>query len=333
LCFMNDDNIGPPSKETDMDKSLRRRCSSPSSKASVTSSTSSESTNEEDFFVNAAENSNKLGTDLNSPFSQLKNEERIEIAIEQGWPSSPASSMKSATVISYEFQESARSNDTGVKILAADDLTGKGAFSSWHLCGSKWMLHANFVPLVVAFTDITTSFAAGMSVRYFPIFFMKTLLLRPIHVQILYIVAPFGQIIMAHYAQKAGDRYGRAQTTFFFKLLGVALLFGMIFSYAYIAAEDMTILHRVGICVLYTLRTIFMNCTQGLTRSILMEAVPKEQRAKWSSLESLSTASWAASAYIGGILVARHSISLNFYVTAILQFCTTLPLIFLFKMA
>jgi len=63
-----------------------------------------------------------------------------------------------------------------------------------------------------------------------------------------------------------------------------------------------------------------------------MEAVPKQQRAKWSTLDSLSTASWAASAYVGGVLVARCSIFVNFYVTAALQFFTTIPLIVLFKM-
>jgi len=174
-----------------------------------------------------------------------------------------------------------------------------------HNCWCGTMSDAHFIPLVVACTDIATSFSAGMSVRYFPIFFMRTLRLPPTQVQILYIIAPFGQIVLAQYAQKAGKIYGRSQTTVFIKMVGVALFFAMIFSYEYTPAEDITVLHKVVTCVLYLLRTIFMNCTQGLTRSILMEAVPKAERAKWSSLESLSTASWAASAYIGGILVER----------------------------
>jgi MFS family permease len=332
LCFLNDDNIGASRNEKELKRSLTKCYSSPISNESITSSTSSESANDEDFFVNANENTKKHQMEISSPCSQLKQYERMEIEIELGrQQSSPVSSIKSTVMISNEFQDGAGINGVGVKKLP-DDMTNRCILIPLPWCKSQGKLHANFVPLVIAFTDITTAFAAGMSVRYFPIFFMKSLLLGPIHVQILYIIAPFGQIIFAHLAQKSGDRYGRAQTTVYLKLLGVALFFVMIFSYRFNASKNMAVRHRVAICVLYTFRTILMNCTQGLTKSILMEAVPKQQRAKWSTLDSLSTASWAASAYVGGVLVARCSIFVNFYVTAALQFFTTIPLIVLFKM-
>jgi MFS family permease len=84
-------------------------------------------------------------------------------------------------------------------------------------------------------------------------------------------------------------------------------------------------------CLLYVFRTIFMNCTSGLTKGVLMDSVPREERGKWSALESFNTASWSGSSFIGGILVGVYGISVNFYVTSIMQLVATIPLMLLFN--
>ena len=53
---------------------------------------------------------------------------------------------------------------------------------------------------------------------------------------------------------------------------------------------------------LYLVRTWLMNCTAGLTKSVLNDYVPKRHRAKWNSLESLNVFSWSGSAALGGLL-------------------------------
>ena len=198
-------------------------------------------------------------------------------------------------------------------------------------CWCSQMSEARIISLVIASTDTLASFAAGMSIRYFPIFFMNTLFLRPTQVQILYIVAPLGQIVVAHYAQVASKVYGRCQVTVFCKLIGIAFMVSMILSYQLIPTGESSPLRVIVTCILYTIRTIFMNCTQGLTKSVLMDAVPRKERGKWSSLESFNTASWSGSSFIGGILVDSYGVSVNFYVTAALQFLSTLPLMLLFN--
>ena len=70
---------------------------------------------------------------------------------------------------------------------------------------------------------------------------------------------------------------------------------------------------------LYLLRTWLMNAPLALSKSILNDYVPKKHRAKWSSLESVNTSTWAGSACLGGYLADRIGYRHVFLVTAALQ--------------
>lgn len=191
-----------------------------------------------------------------------------------------------------------------------------------------------FISYAVAISDTTHAIATGMTIRYFPIFFMNTLQLHPTQVQILYILGPLGQIVAAHYAQQAGKKYGLLQTAVFCRLTGIIFMLAMIFSYQHIHTMPFDIQPSTCIwltCILYLVRNVCMNCTQALTQSVLMDSVPKEERGKWSALESFNTAAWSGSSFIGGILVGRYGISANFYVTSVMQCMATLPLMMLFN--
>jgi len=109
------------------------------------------------------------------------------------------------------------------------------------------------------------------------------------------------------------------------KLLGISLLITMCVVDVYSAKQAWVI---IGI---FVIRTALMNGPKALTRSIIMDQVPKEHRAKWSSLESFNTASWSGSAFIGGVLVDRFGILNNFYATSCLQAVALIPVLFILK--
>ncbi len=134
---------------------------------------------------------------------------------------------------------------------------------------------------------------------------------------------------------------------------GVSLLFLMCYL-------DYTHATAALVVPVFIARTALMNCTKALTRSIIMDSVPKvgnrnqkaqqwsvktqssstilpisisipkphtqEARAKWNSLESVTGATWAGSAVVGGLLVDRYGFLLNNLATASLQLISTLPL-------
>ena len=178
------------------------------------------------------------------------------------------------------------------------------------------------VPSLIATTDIIAGFASGMSIRYIAIFLYDNLHLSPVQVQIVYIINPILQVVLRKQAQILAGTYGRCKVTVALKWIGISLMISMVVSYKLGVP-------RVVVCIILILRTCFMNSPSSLTKSILMDHVPKEERAKWASLESVSMVSWSGSAALGGILVESKGILFNFCFTAFLQFLATGPLLLL----
>ena len=187
----------------------------------------------------------------------------------------------------------------------------------FHSLHSTFVLSVNFVP--------SKSIAAGMSIRYFPIFFLSNLRLNPVIVQILFFSSVVCQIPLSIVAQRGAKRIGRCQMTVLFKWIGVLCFVSMILSYRYR-------LSNVLISILWIGRTSLMNSCSALTKSIIMDAVPQCERGKWSALESVNMFSWSGSAFLGGILVGEEGIIFNFTLTCCMQAIAILPLLYISRM-
>ena len=74
----------------------------------------------------------------------------------------------------------------------------------------------------------------------------------------------------------------------------------------------------------YLVRTSLMNCTSALEEAILMDFAPKSARARWKSLENVTTFGWCGSAALGGYIADRFDYSTTFLATAALQAAGTL---------
>ena len=70
----------------------------------------------------------------------------------------------------------------------------------------------------------------------------------------------------------------------------------------------------------YLLRCGFQWSITGLSYSIIADYVPKEYRARWSTLESIASFGWSGSALLGGKLVRMSGYSTTFAITAVVQF-------------
>lgn len=210
--------------------------------------------------------------------------------------------------------ENATSNDK-------DETYDSVQLAAWLPCLSS----KRAIPTLVAVADVTAGLASGMSIRYFAIFLVDNLKIGPIMVQVLYIVAPLIQVALMQSIQRLAKTKwggGRCQMAVLFKWIGITLMLLMVWSYRQAWPRWVT-------CTILILRTAFMNSPSALTRSVLMDHVPKTERAQWSALETLNMFSWSGSAALGGILVDSNGILFNFCVTASLQFLATLPLFLL----
>lgn len=179
------------------------------------------------------------------------------------------------------------------------------------------------IPVLVASSDVLGGLAAGMSIRYFPIFFLDNLQLSPVSVQVIFIVSTLCMTAMTRLSQWVGTKLGRIQTTLLFKWSGILLLFTMVASFNYGFSP-------LFICILFVIRFSVMNAPGALTRSVLMDNVPRHERAKWSALESVTMFSWAGSAALGGLLVNWNGILFNFTFTAWFQLFSTIPLLLVY---
>eukprot|EP00977_Amphora_coffeiformis_P015293 scaffold4494_cov161-Amphora_coffeaeformis.AAC.12 len=178
------------------------------------------------------------------------------------------------------------------------------------------------IAIFVATADLISGLASGMSIRYFPIFFVDSLKMGPVLVQILYAVSPLCLACCMKVAQRLSKTFGRCRIAVTFKWTGILLMYAMVVVYK-------TGQPRWLVCAIYVLRTAFMNSTGALTRSVLMDSVPTKERARWAALESLNMFSWSGSAALGGVLVGYTGLVPLFCITACLQFLATFPLTFL----
>jgi len=208
------------------------------------------------------------------------------------------------------------SSETDVTISSGNEqVPALGRTKRW-LCIPEHRI----TPIMICTADILSGLGLGMSIRYFPIFFLENLKLSPVFVQILYILSPMGQAILMYIGQKLSLSLGRCKMTIIYKWTGVAFMAGMIAAYHWN-------LPCALVCAFFVLRTSFVNATSALTKSVLMDSVPKEERGKWSSLESINMFGWSGSAILGGILVGKKGLIFNFIVTAIIQLIATFPIL------
>ena len=209
-----------------------------------------------------------------------------------------------------------------------------------------------YIPSMIAGSDVIIGLASGMTVKFPPIFLLFVLDLKPIDVQIIYLLTPFAIAANAPNLQELSKKHGRITVTCIVICQGVLLL--LLLSFLTLETTDNaetfppeSIPHGHAssvadgdgqgrnpgmwtwvIIVAYLVRTALMNSTKPLTKSVLMDFVPKSQRGRWQSLKSVNAATWSGSAVVGGYLIDRFGFAKGiFATTAVLQGITILPLL------
>jgi len=176
---------------------------------------------------------------------------------------------------------------------------------------------AKRIPILLVSSNIIIGVGAGMTIKFFPVFFRAVYHLQPIGVQL---VLGFTAIITGLFgilAQKLSLRRGRGEMIFAVQLAATICLITIGFYPA-----------LVILVPIFILRGSLMNAAQPLSRSILMDVVPKRNRGKWNSLESIAWGLfWNASAMIGGFLIGDNNFQLCFFITAGIYLVGTIPIL------
>ena len=188
------------------------------------------------------------------------------------------------------------------------------------VCGC--CLQSNAVPALISVANMLSGIASGISIRYFPVFFVNQLHLSPIFVQVLYLVTPLGQAIVNFISRRLARLCGASLITVLLQWTFVAVLGSMLFCYE----KGMSVWIVVG---LYLGHAFLMNSTTALTQSILWSTVPDDKISKWTIAETLQLLLWSLGAGAGGYLVKTRGFLVCFAATATLQLLASVPVIFL----
>lgn len=185
----------------------------------------------------------------------------------------------------------------------------------------------------IAISDVFTSTAAGMTVKFFPLWFVsdeKSGPLRgysflPIQLSWVYLVTPVCTAMLALLLNNLTSYscVGKVAPLVGSKFLGIAALYAMVFF-------DTDCKKPLLMASIFVFRTAIMNAAVGIKRSLLMDVTPKKDRSKWNSLESVTRFTWSGSAALGGVVISWIGYRGCFLVTAIVYTLSTTPLFLLF---
>jgi len=175
------------------------------------------------------------------------------------------------------------------------------------------------IPILLVTSNVIIGMGAGMTVKFFPVFFRSIYFLKPISVQIILGITLFITGFTGILAQKFSKSKGRASMIFLVQLSAIICLVLIAF-YPQL----------VFLIPLFIMRGSLMNAAQPLSRSILMDVIPKRNRGKWNSLETIAWGLfWNASAAIGGFLIGNNNFRRCFLITAGIYLIGTIPILFL----
>jgi MFS family permease len=171
-----------------------------------------------------------------------------------------------------------------------------------------------WIPYIIFVQAFILAAGSGMTDEFFPLFFKDEVGMSPLQVQIIYIAVPIVTVILSGCLSKLSNSgFGRVQATLLFSCTGVFLLYAMVFFKSFFDN------HPFLLKTINVLRTSLMACFYPLQESILMDSVPKHERARWKSLDAVVLFAWSTSCALGGFLTDRYDYFFTFLVTALTQ--------------
>ncbi|MGC9779899.1 MAG: MFS transporter [Candidatus Heimdallarchaeota archaeon] len=179
---------------------------------------------------------------------------------------------------------------------------------------------AKLIPYLLVGGNVIIGIGAGMTIKYFPVFFRDYYTMSPIIIQAIMGATALATGILAVVSQKLSLKLGRVQTIFTVQFIATACLLVIV------------IYPPLGVLIpIFIARGAFMNAAQPLSRSILMDIIPKKQRGKWNSIEAIAWGLfWNVSAFIGGFLVGdNNNFFLCFIITTFVYILGLVPTIIL----
>lgn len=164
---------------------------------------------------------------------------------------------------------------------------------------------AKFVPYVVASTDLVTMIGAGMTIKYFNLYWKIDWGMEPSQVLAISVVQPLTIALCIKLLERPAKLVGRAQAALACTACGIV---------AFVVLAEVKSLPIALLA--YFLRSGLANAAYPYNKSIMYDFTPSSQRGRWNAIETLCGSVWSGSAFIGGYMADRYDYRFTFLVTA-----------------
>mmetsp|Transcript_30750 Transcript_30750/g.37729 ORF Transcript_30750/g.37729 Transcript_30750/m.37729 type:complete len:339 (+) Transcript_30750:2-1018(+) len=172
--------------------------------------------------------------------------------------------------------------------------------------GRVGCLNSKHVPFILASSDFITCIGAGMTVKFFNLFFIQDEHFSPVAISLLQTAYPLVIAGFMKITERLAKPLGRPQASLCFFSLNVLCLL-MMAEVHWLPALLLVFLVRGGMA----------NSTYPIDRSILMDFTPSSQRGMWNAVNSLTSMTWSGSAFLGGVLSDARDYRYTFFITAL----------------
>jgi MFS family permease len=187
------------------------------------------------------------------------------------------------------------------------------------------MLTGSSVIYVMFAGNLVVSLGAGMTIKFFPVFFQSELKVDPASLQVVFASLSGLTVVGTLLAERAARRWGRLQVVIPAYIIGVGstATIGLLDSWGWTMTSVML--------PLFTVRCTAMWSVSALQGSIVADYTPKATRGRWKALNSVTSLGWSGSAAVGGWLIDSYGYDVCFILTACFQgiaiplFCLLLP--------
>jgi MFS family permease len=248
---------------------------------------------------------------------EMKEYQRLEAAPRVNQVANSATSEHSALItvepaaeLDHEGHSSDDDAEMAVTPMKRPTTIHKGDTAGVHDSDVRFLgMTTEHVPYLLFLSDFIISNGAGMTINFFPLFFMAEYGLSPIQVCALFLVQPIVVLVLSFLCQRVSKTIGRTPIIVSTRIASTVCLVGMAFAQP---------LHLQ--VLLFLMRGGMMRCSQPLRRSVLMDFVKREVRARWNALEGISVFSYSGSAVVGGYLVDQYDYRTCFFITSLVYF-------------
>jgi len=161
------------------------------------------------------------------------------------------------------------------------------------------------VPFILATADFITCVGAGMTVKFFNLFFIQDMHFKPTDICLLQTAYPLVIAVFVKLTQKLSKPLGRAQASCAFFSGSVVCLLML----SQVKSAPLLLF-------VFLLRGGLSNSTGAIDRSIIMDFTPSSQRGRWNAVQSFTSMTWSGSAFLGGLSADCHDYRFTFLITA-----------------